>query len=160
MLDGEAVVTSFPGVIAGTHRPEANRANRYMHDPLVQTQFNYSGVTGFVEQDLMIVEDLWGRRADRTREHLVPSDLPVIRLRRRLLDLVQTLRTTGELAAPMAPEAFAARQLSYLFERAEDFDTEKCLAELDAQWCVNRGDEGRPPSAPPADRVRRQSSRG
>jgi len=81
----------FPLHEAGTYRADKRIDNDYGHDPVLQRQFNFSGVTTFPTQDLMMIENQWGPIADRTKEHLVASDREIIGVRRRLLKMAKAL---------------------------------------------------------------------
>ena len=71
--------------IPGTFRPLANRDNDYLIDRAAQRNgTRYSGVEGFSMQDASLQESM-GAIQDRTREHLVPSDLAIGMTRQMLL---------------------------------------------------------------------------
>ncbi len=78
----------------GRWRLAANRANDYRIDREMQRELSYSGVEGLDVQDSMVQETM-GEIAERDKEHLVPSDLAVVRIRRRLLDAAKSLRDSG-----------------------------------------------------------------
>jgi phthalate 4,5-dioxygenase len=84
----------------GGWRPKANKSNGYLQDRLVQKQFNYTGVTNFPNQDVMMIEDQWGPIADRSREHLVAADRVIIHHRKRLLKLALSLAEGNEPEEP------------------------------------------------------------
>jgi phthalate 4,5-dioxygenase len=81
----------FPHHEPGTYLADKRIDNDYGHDPVLQRQFNFSGVTTFPTQDLMMIENQWGPIADRTKEHLVASDREIIGVRRRLLKMAKAL---------------------------------------------------------------------
>ena len=64
--------------------PTARRENRYGWSRAAQDETYFSGIEGIWKQDRAVTEGM-GAIADRTREHLLPSDVAVVRLRRRLL---------------------------------------------------------------------------
>jgi hypothetical protein len=78
----------------GRWRMARNLRNDYFIDRAVQRATSYSGIEGLDVQDSMVQETM-GAIADRGQEHLVPSDLAVARIRRRLLQAVKVLRDTG-----------------------------------------------------------------
>lgn len=82
---------TFPLHEPGTYLARQRKGNDYGYDPVLQRQFNYSGVVPFPTQDLMMIENQWGPIADRTREHLVASDRAIIGVRRRLLKMAKAL---------------------------------------------------------------------
>jgi phenylpropionate dioxygenase-like ring-hydroxylating dioxygenase large terminal subunit len=78
----------------GRWRMARNLGNDYLINRTVQRATSYSGIEGLDAQDSMVQETM-GAIADRSQEHLVPSDLAVARIRRRLLEAVKALRDTG-----------------------------------------------------------------
>jgi phthalate 4,5-dioxygenase len=90
----------FPLHEPGTYLADKRIDNDYGHDPVLQRQFNFSGVTTFPTQDLMMIENQWGPIADRTREHLVASDRDIIGVRRRLLKMAKALADGVEPEEP------------------------------------------------------------
>ena len=90
----------FPLHEPGTYLAKQRKDNDYGHDPVLQRQFNYSGVVPFPSQDLMMIENQWGAIADRPREHLVASDRQIIFIRRRLLKMVNALSEGIEPTEP------------------------------------------------------------
>ena len=52
------------------------------------------------------MEDQWGSRADRSLEHLVTADEPLMRVRRRLLKAAMELQEGQEPPGPYNPEGF------------------------------------------------------
>ncbi len=87
----------FAALVAG-YMPLRNRANQYLLDRTEQKNLSFTGVRGVAEQDAMI-QDSQGRIADRTREHLGPTDLAIVRFRRMML------AGANELCAGKAPLA-------------------------------------------------------
>jgi len=84
--------------------------NDYLIDREKQRSGNsYTGVDGIPVQDAVATESM-GPIADRTAEHLVSSDVMVIRTRRRMLDAVRALQESGTVP-PGAdePEVYLVR---------------------------------------------------
>jgi phthalate 4,5-dioxygenase oxygenase subunit len=75
--------------------PIRRRENDYLIDRARQKTETYTGIEGVSEQDACI-QDSQGLIADRTVEHLGPTDLGVIRFRRLILEAVRA-RKNGEL---------------------------------------------------------------
>ena len=69
---------------------------------------SFTGIEGISEQDAAI-QDSQGYIVDRTREHLGPTDLGVVRFRRAILDAVRGLRQGIEPPAASRPEAYRVR---------------------------------------------------
>ena len=63
---------------------------------------------GISEQDAAI-QDSQGFIADRTREHLGPTDLGIVRFRRTILDAAKRLAAGHEPAAASTPQAYRVR---------------------------------------------------
>jgi phthalate 4,5-dioxygenase oxygenase subunit len=78
----------------GRWRPVANQSNDYLIDREAQRTVSYSGIAGVFTQDSAVTESM-GAIADRTLEHLAPSDRMITMTRRRLLDAVRALRDNG-----------------------------------------------------------------
>ena len=78
----------------GRWRMARNLSNDYLIDRAVQRDVSYSGIEGLDVQDSMVQETM-GAIADRSQEHLVPSDLAVAHIRRRLLEAAKALRDSG-----------------------------------------------------------------
>src|SRR5438445_7056422 len=65
--------------------PVRNRSNDFLIDREEQKHKSFTGVRGVAEQDAM-AQASQGVIADRTREHLTPTDIGVVRFRRIMLD--------------------------------------------------------------------------
>jgi phthalate 4,5-dioxygenase len=88
--------------------PLRNRANDYLIDRDEQKQRSFTGVRGVAEQDAM-AQDSQGFIADRTREHLTPTDAAIVRFRRIMLGGAAALGEGEEPAAVRCPEHYALR---------------------------------------------------
>jgi phenylpropionate dioxygenase-like ring-hydroxylating dioxygenase large terminal subunit len=71
-------------VVDADHVPIRRRENDYLIDRDRQKHENFSGIEGISEQDAAI-QDSQGLIADRTQEHLGPTDLGIVRFRRLVL---------------------------------------------------------------------------
>lgn len=98
---------TFPEQIPGTFMAVENKDNDYLVDRVLQKNYSYTGIKSFPIQDLALVEDQWGPRADRSLEHLVSSDEQLIRVRRRLLKAARELQEGQEPAGPHNPACFS-----------------------------------------------------
>jgi len=78
------------------YKPIANKANRYLQDRAAMKKTIYSGISPkhFQSQDLCPIEGA-GALQDRTREHLVANDLPIIIARKLLSKAIQDLQKNG-----------------------------------------------------------------
>ncbi len=88
--------------------PLRRRENDYLIDRAKQKTENYTGIDGVSEQDAAI-QDSQGLIADRTIEHLGPTDMGVIRFRRLILDAVRGLQAGREPDAAAHPDAYRVR---------------------------------------------------
>lgn len=88
--------------------PRRNRSNDYLIDREAQRTRSYTGIEGISEQDAAI-QDSQGRIADRTREHLGPTDVGIVRFRRTILGAARALAAGEEPPAASAPEAYRVR---------------------------------------------------
>jgi phthalate 4,5-dioxygenase oxygenase subunit len=88
--------------------PLRRRENDYLIDRVKQKTESFTGIEGISEQDACI-QDSQGLIADRTNEHLGPTDMGVIRFRRLILEAARAL-VDGEPPLALAhPEAFCVR---------------------------------------------------
>jgi phthalate 4,5-dioxygenase len=87
--------------------PLRNRANDYLIDRDDQRLRSFTGIAGVSEQDAAI-QDSQGFIADRTREHLGPTDLGIVRFRRLML---QSARAAAAGTAPPAAAKAAGYRL-------------------------------------------------
>ena len=93
--------------------PLSNRSNDYRIDREDQKHRTFTGVRGVSEQDAM-VQDSQGLIADRTREHLTPTDAAVVRFRRVVLGGARDLAVGAAPAVAGQPEAFRLRSGSWV----------------------------------------------
>lgn len=80
----------------GRWRAQWNRSNDYCIDRDAQRNDNFSGITSVTIQDQAMVESM-GAIADRTLEHLSPSDIMVSRTRRRLIRAARLFAENGQV---------------------------------------------------------------
>jgi hypothetical protein len=78
------------------YRPIANKANRYLQNRVAMKTTIYSGISPkyFQSQDLCPIETA-GALQDRTREHLVTNDVPIVISRKVLSAAIQALQKNG-----------------------------------------------------------------
>ncbi|HZT07576.1 MAG TPA: Rieske 2Fe-2S domain-containing protein [Chloroflexota bacterium] len=113
------------------YRRFANAANHYLQDREKQRTENYTGMTdfgfgSFLAHDSCATESM-GPLYDRSREHLGVSDLGVISVRRRLLDVVQAFQR-GEQPAHVVTEP-ARNVMTHVTSFAEISDAANWRAE-------------------------------
>jgi phenylpropionate dioxygenase-like ring-hydroxylating dioxygenase large terminal subunit len=100
--------------------PLRNRDNDYLIDRLDQQKRTFTGIQGVSEQDAMI-QDSQGLIADRTREHLGPTDVAIIEFRKLMLRGARELEKGVEPAAARNAAAYALRGGSMVADRSLGF---------------------------------------
>jgi phthalate 4,5-dioxygenase len=88
--------------------PVRNRSNDFLIDREEQKRKSFTGVRGVAEQDAM-AQASQGVIADRTREHLTPTDIGVVRFRRIMLDAAKSLAAGKEPEAPHLYKSYRLR---------------------------------------------------
>jgi nitrite reductase/ring-hydroxylating ferredoxin subunit len=101
--------------------PLRNRANDYLIDRAAQKSTSFTGVAGIAEQDAL-AQDSQGLIADRTREHLSPTDMAIVRFRRLLLGGARDLAAGTLPAAAARPAAYRVRGGGALAPVDQPFD--------------------------------------
>jgi phthalate 4,5-dioxygenase oxygenase subunit len=112
------------GVIAEVgpdYVPISNKHNDYRIDRAEQKHRTFSGVRGVAEQDAMVQESQ-GPIADRTREHLTPTDAGVVRFRRLLLAGAKALAEGDEPDAPWHAADYTLRSGSWVVPDGTPFE--------------------------------------
>ena len=107
----------YAELIPGTYRPAANKDNDYLIDREAQkTGRYYSGVKGISMQDASIQESM-GPITDRTLEYLAPTDIAIVKARRRLLEAAQALEK-GTQPPGVEPDTHRVRSASFVSSAA------------------------------------------
>jgi hypothetical protein len=110
------------GVIAEVDEnyvPLRNKKNDYLIDRKLQKTKNYTGIKGVSEQDAA-VQDSQGPIADRTREHLGPTDLGILRFRKLVMDCARALER-GEPPPQLAhQDRYAVRSGACVTHKSKD----------------------------------------
>jgi phthalate 4,5-dioxygenase len=95
------------------YRPLRNRENRFWQDRAAMKAGNFTGITGFPNQDVAMWVTM-GPIADRSADRLGASDLAVVEFRRQMLDAVRAFQNgdpaigTGDAAIPATVCAYQA----------------------------------------------------
>jgi hypothetical protein len=102
------------------HRwPLRNKSNDYLIDRKLQKTKSYTGIKGVSEQDAA-VQDSQGPIADRTREHLGPTDLGIMHFRKLVMECARALQQ-GEPPAHIAhQDRYAVRSGACVTGKAKD----------------------------------------
>jgi hypothetical protein len=114
--DGSDPFNQFAEVIPGTFQAKANKHNDYLIDREAQRTNSFTGIPSIPQQDRMVTESM-GAITDRTREHLCSSDVAIIQLRRRLLDMAKALEDGIEPSAASHGKVYRIRPLDVLLDR-------------------------------------------
>ncbi len=110
------------GVIAEVDEnyvPLRTKANDYLIDRHLQKTRSYTGIKGVSEQDAA-VQDSQGPIADRTREHLGPTDLGIMRFRKLVMDAARDLQRGIEPAAAGNAARYAVRAGASVTHKSKD----------------------------------------
>jgi len=99
--------------------PLRNKANDYLIDRKLQKTNSYTGIKGVSEQDAA-VQDSQGPIADRTSEHLGPTDLGIMHFRKLVMDAARALQQ-GEAPAHLShQDRYAVRSGACVTNKAKD----------------------------------------
>ena len=117
-----------------TYRPLRNRANMFWQDRDAMKAGNFTGITGFPNQDIAMWLTM-GPIADRTHERLGASDLAIVEFRKQMLQAVQAFAKgepaigTGDSRIPkqicayqaIVPKAtdWRAHEASYVWDTSQ-----------------------------------------
>lgn len=113
--------------IPGTDRAIQNRDNDYLIDRELQASGrSFTGLKGLGVQDCGMQESM-GRIADRTFEHLLPSDVAIVRIRRRLMQMLKDQATGNKPLPAMDPKSYRVRAAR--FEAPKDASFTEMAAE-------------------------------
>lgn len=77
------------------YRPLRNRDNHYWQDRQAMKAGNFTGITGFPNQDIAMWTTM-GPIADRSSDHLGASDIAVVEFRKQMLKAVRAFQDAGE----------------------------------------------------------------
>ena len=109
--------------------PLANRENDHLLDRELQRRVNFTGIHGANEQDRSIQENMpsvpgapMGAMVDRTREHLVATDLPGVTIRRRMIQAAKRLQKGEEPALPHQGDLYHVRSPGQRLSRSASFE--------------------------------------
>jgi phthalate 4,5-dioxygenase oxygenase subunit len=114
-----------------TYLPMANKDNDYLIDRDKQRTINFTGIWGANEQDRSLQESMQGAGpetpgiVDRSREHLVASDVAIVTARRRLLKMARDLQNGIEPPPAANGEMYGVRAFSCLTSISEFDELQK-----------------------------------
>jgi hypothetical protein len=102
--------------------PLRHKGNDYLIDRKLQKTRSYTGIKGVSEQDAA-VQDSQGPIADRTREHLGPTDLGIMHFRKLVMEAARALER-GEAPAHLKhQDRYAVRSGACVTHRDKDLPT-------------------------------------
>ena len=101
------------------HVPLRNKANDYRIDRQLQKTKSYTGIKGVSEQDAA-VQDSQGPIADRTREHLGPTDLGIMHFRKLVMEAARALQQGQPPAQLKHQDRYAVRSGACVTGKAKD----------------------------------------
>lgn len=104
---------TYPELIPGTYETKENKANDYLMDRWYQKTHTSTGIKSGPTQDQAVIEDQWGPITDRTQEHLLTSDQPLMKVRQRLINSARALREGEEPSGPSNPEAYRVHSVNF-----------------------------------------------
>jgi hypothetical protein len=119
-----AMYRSGNGVIAEVDEnyvPLRHKGNDYLIDRKLQKTTSYTGIKGVSEQDAA-VQDSQGPIADRTKEHLGPTDIGILHFRKLMLESARNLQRGQEPPAAARAERFAVRSGACITHKSKDLE--------------------------------------
>ncbi|HEX2366676.1 MAG TPA: ring-hydroxylating oxygenase subunit alpha, partial [Bradyrhizobium sp.] len=117
--DGYARGNGVMSVVDENYIPLRNKGNDYLIDRKLQKTHSYTGIKGVSEQDAA-VQDSQGPVADRTREHLGPTDLGIMHFRKLVLDLARALERGEAPPHVNHQDRYAVRSGACVTSKAKD----------------------------------------
>ncbi len=93
------------------YRPLRNRENRFWQDRVAMNAGNFTGISGFPNQDIAMWLTM-GPIADRTHERLGASDVAIVEFRRQMLEAVRAFQS-GAAAIGTGDAAIAPSVCAY-----------------------------------------------
>jgi hypothetical protein len=106
-------------VVDENYVPLRNKANDYLIDRKLQKTKSYTGIKGVSEQDAA-VQDSQGPTADRTREHLGPTDLGIMHFRKLVMDAARALQDGTAPAHVSRQDRYTVRSGACVTHKAKD----------------------------------------
>jgi phthalate 4,5-dioxygenase len=98
------------GRVIDTYLTENNKANLYGMDRQKQRTTNFTGMGAIPTEDQAMNEGM-GYIVDRSQEHLATTDVAIVAMRRRMLNMIRDLQNGIEPNTPHRPEAYRVRPL-------------------------------------------------
>jgi phthalate 4,5-dioxygenase oxygenase subunit len=99
--------------------PLRHKGNNYLIDRRLQKTRSYTGIKGVSEQDAA-VQDSQGPIADRSREHLGPTDLGIMHFRKLMLESARALQQGTAPPHVEHQDRYAVRSGACVTNKAKD----------------------------------------
>jgi phthalate 4,5-dioxygenase oxygenase subunit len=99
--------------------PLRHKGNNYLLDRALQKTKSYTGIKGVSEQDAA-VQDSQGPIADRTREHLGPTDLGILHWRKFMIEAARALQQGTEPEQATRQHRYAVRSGGCVTHKSKD----------------------------------------
>ena len=105
---------TMPDQIPGTFLSVENKSNDYLISRIQQKNYSYTGIRSTPIQDQAVIESQRGALMDRTQEHLVSADEPIIKMRQLLIDSARNLLEGHEPPGPSNPDAYRVHHARFV----------------------------------------------
>jgi phthalate 4,5-dioxygenase oxygenase subunit len=99
--------------------PRRHKGNNYLLDRALQKTKSYTGIKGVSEQDAA-VQDSQGPIADRTREHLGPTDLGILHWRKFMMEAARALQQGTEPEQAGRQHRYTVRSGACVMHKSKD----------------------------------------
>jgi len=117
--EGYANGNGVMAVVDENYVPLRNKSNDYLIDRQLQKTRSYTGIQGVSEQDAA-VQDSQGPIADRTREHLGPTDLGIMHFRKLIMEVARALQAGNSPTHLAHQDRYAVRSGGCVTHQAKD----------------------------------------
>jgi hypothetical protein len=117
--EGYANGNGVMAIVDENYVPLRNKANDYLIDRKLQKTGSYTGIRGVSEQDAA-VQDSQGPIADRTAEHLGPTDLGIMHFRKVVMDAARALQAGTAPAHLAHQDRYTVRSGACVTHKSKD----------------------------------------
>jgi phenylpropionate dioxygenase-like ring-hydroxylating dioxygenase large terminal subunit len=117
--DGYRNGNGVMAVVDENYVPLRHKGNDYLIDRKLQKTRSYTGIKGVSEQDAA-VQDSQGPIADRTREHLGPTDLGIMHFRKLVMEAARALQQGTPPPHVAHQDRYAVRSGACVTNKAKD----------------------------------------
>jgi hypothetical protein len=117
--EGYANGNGVMAVVDENYVPLRNKSNDYLIDRKLQKTSSYTGIKGVSEQDAA-VQDSQGPIADRTTEHLGPTDLGIMHFRKLVMEAARALHDGTPPSHVARQDRYTVRSGACVTHRSKD----------------------------------------